>query len=214
MKANDNGDDNNSPPKITTSQIEEQLVRDDITNEPLTPLSSTIVLKREEEMLYVPLDFQNGLTKDALADSGAYLSAIAQTEMDRIKKQAPANIFKIDEPPNFQNHVANDQLEKLISTATLKSDMEDKTFAENFVVMKNMTGSILGLHFVRHDSVLIDTTHGLIIFPHTTMPAKNAAIETSANYPHVLIQDNTTVPPMTTKTITAFVDQTGIQQVL
>ena len=31
--ANDNADDYNSPPKTTTSQIEEQLVRDDITNE-------------------------------------------------------------------------------------------------------------------------------------------------------------------------------------
>ena len=48
---NDNGDDNISPPKITTSQIEEQLVRDDITNELYMPLSSTIVLKRTKEML-------------------------------------------------------------------------------------------------------------------------------------------------------------------
>ena len=40
-----NGDDNISPPKITTSQIEERLVRDDITNELDMPLSSTIVLK-------------------------------------------------------------------------------------------------------------------------------------------------------------------------
>ena len=29
-------------------------------------------------MLYVPLDFENGLTLDALVDSGAYVSAIAQ----------------------------------------------------------------------------------------------------------------------------------------
>ena len=35
-----------SPPEITTSQIQEQLVRDDITNELYMPLSSTIVLKR------------------------------------------------------------------------------------------------------------------------------------------------------------------------
>ena len=52
-----NGDDNTSPPEITTSQIQEQLVRDDITNEVYMPLSSTIVLKRKKEMLYVPLDF-------------------------------------------------------------------------------------------------------------------------------------------------------------
>ena len=71
MTTRDSGDDNTSPPKITTSQIEEQLVRDDITNEIYMPLSSAIFLKRKKEMLYVPLDFENGLTIDSLVDSGA-----------------------------------------------------------------------------------------------------------------------------------------------
>ena len=98
-----NGDDNISLPEITTSQIQEQLVRDDITNELYMPLSSTIVLKRKKEMLYVPLDFENGLTIDALVDSGAYVSAIAQRELDRIQQQAPSNILKIDDPTEFSN---------------------------------------------------------------------------------------------------------------
>ena len=79
MTTNDNGDDNIFPPKRTTLQIEEQLL-----NELYMPLSPTIVLKRNKEMLYVPLDFVQGLTIDALVDSGAYISAIAQTELDRI----------------------------------------------------------------------------------------------------------------------------------
>ena len=123
--ANDNGDDKISSPKTTNSQIEEQLVRNDITNEFYMPLSSTIVLERKKEMLYVPLVFENGLTIDALVDSRAYVSAIAQPEMDRIKQQAPGNIFKIDDPPNFQIHIANGQLEKPISTTTLKFDIGD-----------------------------------------------------------------------------------------
>ena len=94
-------DDTISPPEITTSQIQEQLVRDDITNELYMPLSSTIVLKRKKKMLYVPLDFENGLTIDALVDSGAYVSANAQKELDRIEQQAPSIILKIDDPPNF-----------------------------------------------------------------------------------------------------------------
>ena len=102
LTTDDNGDDNISPPEITTSQIEEQLVRDDITNELYRPLSSTIVLKRKNEMLHVPLGFENGLTIDALVDSGAYVSAIAQKELDIIKQPSPSNILKIDEPPNFQ----------------------------------------------------------------------------------------------------------------
>ena len=149
-------------------------MRDYITNEhymPLFSLSSTIVPKRKQQILCVPLDFKNGLKKDALVDSGAYVSAIAQNELDRITQQAPANIFKIDDPPNFQIQVANGQLEKPISTATLKFDIGDNTFAEHFVVMKNLTGPIIGLHFMRHNSVVIDTTHGLIHFPHLTIQA-------------------------------------------
>ena len=156
-------------PQITTSQIEEQLVRDDITNEIYMPLSSTTVLKRKKEMLYVPLDFEIGLTIDALVDSGAFVSAIAQKEMDRIKQQAPSNILKIDEPPNFQIQVAKGQLGKPIATATFKFDIGDHSFAEHFVVMKNLTGPSTGLHLMRDNSVVIDTTHGLIHFSHLTI---------------------------------------------
>ena len=60
MTTYDNGDDNISRPEITTSQIEERLVRDDITNELYMTFSITIVLKRKREMMYVPLDFENG----------------------------------------------------------------------------------------------------------------------------------------------------------
>ena len=74
----DKGDDNISPPEKTASQIEERFVRDDITNEFYMPLSSAIVLKRKKEILYVPLGFKNGLTIDALVNSGAYVSAKAQ----------------------------------------------------------------------------------------------------------------------------------------
>ena len=114
----DNGNDNISPLEITTSQLEERLVMDDFTNELNMPLSSTIVLKRKKKMLYFHLDFKNGLAIDAFVDSGAYVSAIAQKELDRIKQQAPANILKIDEPPNFQIQVANGQLEKPKATIT------------------------------------------------------------------------------------------------
>ena len=201
-----NGDDNIFLPEIITSQIEERLVRDDITNELYMPLSSKIVLKRKKEMLYVPLDFKNGLSIDALVDSGAYVSAVVQENLDRIKQQAPFNILEIDGPRNFQIQVANGQLEEPIATATLKFDIGDYIFAKHFVLMKYVTGPILRLHFRRHNSVVIDTTHGLIHFPHLTMQVKSALSQTSAKSPAVLIHDNITIPQMTTKTSTAFVN--------
>ena len=57
-------------PLLTTATplIEEALVRDEQTNEVYLPLTSTKVLKRKQEMLYVPPDFENNLKVDALVD--------------------------------------------------------------------------------------------------------------------------------------------------
>ena len=195
-------------PLLTTATplIEERLVRDEQTNEVYLPLTSTVVLKRKQEMLYLPLDFETSKTIDALVDSGAFVSAIAQDDLERIKQKDPNNILKIEDPPNFQIQVANGQLEKPISTATLKFEIGDSDFAEHFVVMKKLTGPIIGLHFMRNNSVVIDTTHGLIHFPHLTMQAKTASSETTTKPQPVITDEALTIPPTTTKTITAFID--------
>ena len=55
--------------------------------------------------------------------------------------------------------------------------------------MKNLTGPIIGLHFLRHNSVVTDTTRGLIHFPHLTIEVNSAARETCANSQSVLTDD-------------------------
>ena len=84
---------------------------DEKTDDVHLPLTSTVILKRKQEMLYVPLDSENNLTVDALLDSGAYVSAIAQNDFATIKQKKPGNFLKIDDPPNFQIQVANGQLQ-------------------------------------------------------------------------------------------------------
>ena len=201
-----NGDTTTPPLTTATTLIEEGLVRDEQTNEVYLPLTSAVVLKRKQEMLYVPLDFENNLSVDALVDSRAFVSAIAQDDLETIKQKAPNNILKFDDPPNFQIQVANGQIEKPLSTAKLKFEIGDNSFAEHFVVMKKLTGLIIGMHFMRNNSVVIDTTHGLIHFPHLTMQVKTASSETTTK-PQPVIPDGTlTIPPTTTKTITAFID--------
>ena len=196
-----------TPPLTTaTPLIEEGPVRDEQTNEVYLPLTSTVVLKLKQEMLCVPLDFENNLTVDALVDSGAFVSAIAQDDLETIKQKAPNNILKIDDPPNFQIQVANGQLEKPLSTATLKFEIGGNFFAEHFVVTEKLTGPIIGLHFMRNHSVVIDTTHGLIHFPHLTMQVKTASSETSTKPQPVITDEALTIPPTTTKTITTFID--------
>ena len=78
-----------SPLTTATPLIEEGLVRDEQTNEIYLPLTSTAIPKRKQEMLYVSLDFENNLTVDALVDSRAFVSAIAQDDLETIKQKAP-----------------------------------------------------------------------------------------------------------------------------
>ena len=201
-----NGDTTTPPLTTATPLVEEGLVRDEKTNEIDLRLTSTVVLKRKQKMLYVPLNFENNLKVDAVVDSGAFVSAITQDELETIKQKTPYNILKIDDPPNFQIHVANGQLEKPLSTATLKFEIGDNSFGEHFVVMKKLTGPIIGLHFMRNNSVIIDTTHGLIHFLHLTMQVKTVSSETTTKPQPVITHEAPTIPPTTTKTITAFID--------
>ena len=72
--------------------------------------------------------------------------------------------------------------------------------------MKKITGPKIGLHFMRNNSVVINTTHGLIHFPHLTMQVKTASSETTNKPQPVITDEALTIPPTTTKTITAFID--------
>ena len=189
-----------------TSLIEEALVRDEQTNEVYLPITSTVILKRKQGMLYVSLDFEKNLTVDALVDSGAFGSAIARDDLDTIKQKAPNNTHKTDDPPDFEIQVANGQLEKPLSTTTLKNEIRDNIFAKHFVVMKKITGPIFGLKFMRNNSVVIDTTHDFIHFPHLTMQVRPASSETTPKPQPIINDEALTIPPTTTKTITAFID--------
>ena len=164
-----------------------------------------MVLRRLQEMLYVPLVFDNNLTIDALVDLRAHVSAIAQDELDTVKQNAPNNIFKIDDPPNSQVQRANGQLNKPFAATTIKFDIGDNTVPDYSVVLKKLTGPIVGLHFMRNNSVVIDATHALIQFAHLTMQIKITS-ETIAKPHAVLTDDCLTIPPRTAKTITVFVD--------
>ena len=59
---------------------------------------------------------------------------------------------------------------------------------------------------MRHNSVVIDITHGLIHFPHLTIQVNSAASKASAKPHPVLTGDTVTITAMITKTIAASVN--------
>ena len=72
--------------------------------------------------------------------------------------------------------------------------------------MEKLTGPVIGLHFMRNNSVVIDTTHGLIHIPHLTMQVKTTSSDTTTKPQPVIMDEDLTIPPVTTKTVTALID--------
>ena len=141
-----------------------------------------------------------------MVHSRAYVNAIAQNDLDTLKQKAPNTIPKIDDLPIFQIQVANGQLEKPLATITPKFEIGENILNEHFVIRKKLTGLVKELLFMRNNSVVIDTTHGLILFPHLTMQVKIASNEITAKPQPVFTDDAFTIPLRTRKTTTAFVD--------
>ena len=64
-------------------------MRDERTNEVYLPITSTVLLEEKQEMLNVPLDVEENPTVDALVYSVAFVSAIAQNDLNRTKRESP-----------------------------------------------------------------------------------------------------------------------------
>ena len=104
--------------------------------------------------------------------------------------ESPKEVSQNWRHSQFSKKVANGQLQKPVATTTLKFEIRDKKIAERYVVMNKLPGPMIGLHFMRNNSVVIDTIHGLIHFPHLTMQVKTAPNETTANHS----QSSLTIP--------------------
>ena len=77
------GDTNIAPLTPVNLHIEEKLVRDEQTNDLYLQLAPTVVPRHKHKMLYVLPDFDKHLITDVLVDLGAYVSAVAQNDMEK-----------------------------------------------------------------------------------------------------------------------------------
>ena len=121
------------------------------------------------------------MPKEVLVDSQAYVSASCQTELNQNKQQAPNFNIKTDNPPNLQKHVANGRLKKPMATVNCKINKGDNSFAEPSVILTKSAGPKIGLQFFRHNSVVIDSTQGLIHLTQVTIQVKGINSKKDAN---------------------------------
>ena len=187
-----------------------------VTNEQCISIFSAVTLKKKKKMLFAPMDFQD-LTLDALIDSSALVNCISETDYNKISQMSPKDIVKELDPPPFKLQVANGDIETPTKTIILQFEISDWNFEETFLVAKRLTGPVLGLTFLKINSVILDVSQGLLHFPHLTYSIETDEYTRNRRLYKVQIKNPLTIPPETTQTITAYtniasaIDTTGHQ---
>ena len=165
-------------------------------------------LKLKKRMLYMPLDFGEFIM-DALVDTGAPVSVIPEADMTKIRTYAPKCVTVDAPPPDFKIVVANGQKENPSGSAELQFEVGDFTFREKFVILQNITSPIIGLHFLRHTNAKIDVRQGLIHFPYLSMQMKIQPEPKPYKEQAVTIPKEVTIPPETTRSLSAIIPKIG-----
>ena len=117
-----------------------------------------------------------------LKDTGALSSAFPEADSRKIRLLAPHTKLNEGPSPEFQNRVANGQLEALISAVELQFEVGDITIREKFIVMTNLTRPLIGLLFLQRNSTILDMRQGILNFPFFSMQMKNE----DRTYPNVI----------------------------
>ena len=92
--------------------------------------------------------------------------------------------------PTIQRQVANGFLEKVTALAIMWFEIVfffGFAYFEHFLIMKNFTGPIIGLYFIRNNSVFHDIDHTLLHFVHLSMQAKMIVDEVKTTKPKAVM---------------------------
>ena len=135
------------------------------------------------------------LTIDGLIDTGALFSASPEMDLRKTLLFSPQSVIREGPPPNFQIMVANGQLETPKGTIELKFEVGDIEFHEIFIVMKNLTGPIIGLMFPQRNHTVLDMRQRILNFPFFSMQLKTADHKYSNVLEPILNPNEMSIPP-------------------
>ena len=179
---------NDEKQSLLYEELTEYILFDKEQNLSYLPISTSLTLKRKRHMYYLPMDVEK-LTLDGLIDTGAFTSAIAEQDLNKIKLLANEAIKETGPPPNFQIMVANGQLEVPIGTVLVEFEVADFMLNQNFIIMKNLPNPLIGLCFLRR-CLIFDVNQGILTFPYLSMQL-NPDTQTAMRQATPLFAENT-----------------------
>ena len=136
----------------------EPLFTDSLTGQSLSdetyPNAFNILISAEgENLIYVPLKFENDIRRKALIDTGACANAMPADFYEKLKTQCPSSISELQQASLLNRKVASGRTVKVSAQVDVKFKINQYQFDHVFLILPSMNSVVLGNPFFKKYSI-------------------------------------------------------------
>ena len=160
-----------------------------------------VLLLEGENLMYIPLKFENELRRRALIDTGACANAMPADFFQKLKEESPNSISELQQASFLNVKVASGRTVKVLAQVDVKFKVSDHNFQDSFLILPSMNSVVLGNPFFKKYNIEISPGENLLKLPEMTYqlneirkPKEGRRKIPKSRYP-VLMYQKTTVKP-------------------
>ena len=160
-----------------------------------------VILLEGENLMYIPLKFENKLRRRALIDTGACANAMPADFYTKLKQESPNFISELQQASFLNVKLASGRTVKVLTQVDVKFKVNDHNFQDSFLILPSMNSVVLGNPFFKKYNIEISPGENLLKLPEMTYQLNEIAIPKEgrrkipkSRYPVFMCQKTTVKP--------------------
>ena len=160
-----------------------------------------VILLEGENLMYIPLKFENKLRRRALIDTGACANAMPADFYKKLTEESPNSISELHQASFLNVKVASGRTIKVLAQVDVKFKVNDHNFQDSFLILPSMNSVVLGNPFFKKYNIEISPGENLLKLPEMTyqlneigIPKEGRRKIPKSRYPVFMFQKTTVKP--------------------
>ena len=121
-----------------------------------------VILHEGENLMNLPLKFENKLRRRALIDTGACANAMPADFYKKLKEESPNSISELQQASFLNVKLASGRTVKVLAQVDVKFKVSDHNFQDSFLILPSMNSVVLGNPFFKKYNIEIGPGENLL----------------------------------------------------
>ena len=181
---------------VSQNQLEENLNKETPGNLPPTYFEMNAVIPLDgENLMYLPLKFENDVKGKALIDTGACANAMPGDFYKKLRETSPNSLSDLKPASFLSVKVASGRNVKVLGEIDIQFKINEHKFEGTFLILPSMNSVVLGNPFFRKYSFEISAGDNILKLPEMTYelneiktPSEGRKMIPKRRYPVVMNQ--------------------------